>query len=347
VAIDDRYERLLRRRAPTQIRELAKFAEAYETQRGKSTKYLLGAITPVDRKLTDQLREQGTRVENQLETRLAGEYPGLLFRRQGSVSNNTHIRYYSDVDVLTIIDKFVVLERPQQPKTPYQGEPKEDLLELRNRSAAELRTAFPQTQVDNTGSTSIAISGGSLICRVDVVPANWLNTNAYAQGQGDHTRGVQVLNKDKMEQVTNYPFLFNSRLDTHDRARNGLPRMLIRLLKTIKADHEEEHPRDGIALSSFDLCSIVYRMPDTYLSSPRYQPLDIIRNLTSWLAYLRANESARNALNVIDDSRIIFDSADKTNALAKLEADLVPVYQAAVQEQGGYGLVTESHLRDD
>lgn len=347
MSIDDRYERLLKRRAPAQDRVLAKFAEAYETQPGKATKYILGAVAPVGRKKTEALVQQGTRVEEQLQTRLKASYPGLAFRRQGSVSNNTHIRYYSDVDVLTIIDKFHSLEPPQKPTHPYpQENANQDLLDLRNAEAKELSAAFHAATVDNSGSTAISLTGGSLLCKVDVVPSNWLHTNAYTAGQGDHTRGIEVLNKETMKRISNYPFLFNHRLNNHDVARNGIPRMLIRLLKTIKADHEEEAPRDPIALSSFDLCSVVYRMPDAYLAARVTQPLDIVRNLLLWLAHLRANEQTRSTLDVIDDSRKIFDAPSKATALEKLQADLQPIYESAVKEQGGYGYITEVHLKD-
>ena len=346
MSIDDRYERLLRRRAPSLERVLTKFAEAYEQQPGKWTKYILGAVAAVGKKRTETLNEQGTRVEEQLAARLKTPYPHLAFRRQGSVSNNTHIRYYSDVDVLTIIDKFEALEYPQQPKTPYTGNPEQDLLDLRNTAAKELASAFPAAKIDNTGSTSVGLTGGSLLCKVDVVPANWLNTNAYAAGAGENTRGIEVLSKEKMQRISNYPFLFNSRLDAHDARRTGIPRMLVRLLKTVKADYQEENPKQQVALSSFDLCSLVYRMPDAYLGSPVNQPLDIVRNLLLWLAHLHASEDVRSSLNVIDDSRKIFNEAQKVSDLVTLYAELRPVYEGAVKEQGGYGYVTEAHLKD-
>lgn len=114
MTITDRYTRLLQRRAPSEDRIHEKFEESYERERGDHTRYILGAMRPVDAKYTKRLAEQGDRVENQLGKRLEAEYPTLEFRKQGSVSNDTHIRYFSDIDVLTIIDKFVTLERPQE-----------------------------------------------------------------------------------------------------------------------------------------------------------------------------------------------------------------------------------------
>ncbi len=343
MALSDRYQRLLGRRAPAQDRALAKFSEAYEQTPGEATKYLLGAMRAVESGYTQRMAEQGDRVENQLATRLHELYPALIFRRQGSVSNDTHIRYYSDVDVLTIIDKFYTLEPPQKPLIPYAGVPIDDLLELRQYCVRELKIAFPTAKVNDEGSTCIAIEGGSLTCQVDVVPSNWFDTNDYANGNGDHTRGIMVLNKKEKTRTTNFPFLFNVRLNEHDVARMGAPRMLVRLLKSVKADHEEESSKE-IYFSSFDICSLVYRMPDIYLQVNLYHPLDIIRNLLEWINRVTQVQALRDALMAIDDSRLIFNEPDKVLALKALHSDLKPIYDAAVVENGGYKILSEAHL---
>jgi hypothetical protein len=300
-------------------------------------------MAPVAPALTQRLVEQGDRVENQLTTRLSAGYPALQFRRQGSVSNFTHIRYYSDVDILTIIDKFYTLEPPQQPAIPYQGEPIDDLIELRKHCVRELEAAFPSASVNDDGSTSIVLEGGSLACSVDIVPSNWYDTNAYAAGEGEHTRGIMVLNKEERTRMRNYPFLFNHRLDVHDRARTGVPRMLIRLLKSEKADHEEESGTE-LEASSFDICSIVYRMPDSYLDVPLRQPLRIILALLKWLYHVLSTTDLQKSLKVIDDSRLIFDSSEKASALGKIYADLYEDYSEALKEQAGHVLITEAHI---
>jgi hypothetical protein len=344
VSINDRYARLLARRAPAEERVLQKSIEAYEDQAGTNTKYILGAITPVNAKRTQRLEEQGNRVENQLQVRLASAYPGVVFKRQGSVSNNTHIRYYSDVDVLVLIDKFYDLEPPQTPTVPYTGNPIEDLKTLRASCARELGVAFPAAEVDDSGSTCVSISGASLVCRVDVVPASWYNTVSYSGGGGSHTRGVMVFNRPEGKRKPNYPFLFNFRLHERDGGRNGVPRMLIRLLKTLKADSEEESSR-LIEFSSFDICSLLYRMPDNYLQADIRMPLDIVRNVLFWIYAVLNQQDLVTSLKVIDDSRLIFDKTEKVGGLRRLQEDLLDLYSEAVKEQGGYTMLSEAHLR--
>lgn len=338
-SISKRYDNLLRRRAPAEDRLFIKFAEAYERESGEYTKYIIGACRPVDSKYTQRLSEQGDRVENQLQKRITDRYPAIEFRRQGSVSNNTHIKYYSDIDVLTIIDKFIELQHPQIPRYRYNGIPEDDLLILRRTCLAELSAAFPKATIDDSGATSISISGASLACKVDVVPSNWLNTNSYATSNLEYTRGIMVLNKREMTRKQNYPFLFNQRLGDLDSSKVGIPRMLIRLLKTIKADAND----DGLKIdfSSFDICSIVYRMPSGFYVYDLKTPLSMFRALILWLECVISDSSLQNSLLVIDESRKIFNDSSKNSEFRKLYEEAVELYNGALKEHH-YTYVSEA-----
>lgn len=340
-----RYKRLLERRAPPDDRLTKRFAESFENEPGDSTRYLLGAMRAVDSKYTSRLEEQGTRVQDQLRSRSTTEYPGIEFERQGSVSNHTHIKFYSDVDVLVLIDKYLALEPPQVPLHPYRGVPEDDLLALRRHCFASLRAAFPKVVFDDSGSKAIGMSGGSLACRVDVVPANWYDTVAYSSSRQKHDRAVEVLDRDKRARIKNQPFLFNHRLDANDQARGGIPRMLIRLLKTVKSDMEEESGSE-LSISSFDLCSIVYRMPKEYFPSEVRRALESVRYLSLWMQHLIESDKTRNSLMVVDDTRTIFDAGSKLSAFHQVFNELCSTYAAAVREHGSSAsLVTESHYR--
>ena len=339
-----RYERLLARRAPIEDRQMLKFSEAYEDAGGESLQYLLGAMKPLDAKYTRRLAGEGDRVENQLKAKLDEDRPSVEFRRQGSVSNHTHIRFYSDVDVLVITRMFQTLERPQIPMHRYEGNPVDDLETLRENCAAILRKAFPAGKVDTSGSTAVALSGGSLACKVDVVPANWLNTNAFTRGAGEHTRGIQVLDVKQSTRITNFPLLFNFRINEKDSETRGIAKMCVRLLKTIKADHEEENVGKCLDISSFDLCSIVYRMPAAHFIARKDRPLVIVSNLISWLGKLIDNEEGRKRLSVVDDSRPIFQRPSQVQALTAIRNDLQSLYSDARSELGGVTFLAESHF---
>lgn len=340
--IAERYQRLLARRAPTDDRVIFRFSEGFERERGESTKYLLGAMRSLEPRYTKKLQEQGDRVAAQLKEHLADAYPGLELERQGSVSNDTHIRYYSDVDVLALIDKYYALEPPQVPLSPYPGIPEDDLLALRRRCLQGLGQAFPAVHVDDSGSRAIRLTGGSLACPVDVVPSNWYDTVAYSQTGQKQDRAIQVLDRETRTRHRNQPFLVNHRIEQNDRERRGAPRMFIRLVKTVKADLEEEE-RTTLCISSFDICAIVYRMPLDLFAFDIRRSLELVRGLLVWMSRVLQDETLRGSLRVIDETRLVFDDGSKISAFHRVFNSLCSVYDEATKERQTYGdLITES-----
>jgi len=322
--VQSRYNRLLERRAPRTERILKSFSESYERLPAENAKYLIGAMRPVDAIYTARLREQAEAIEHHLEEALANSSHDPSFRRQGSVANNTHIKYFSDIDVLVITEKFFSIATGLPNSSPYSGDIITDLLDLRKRCTEALQEYYPKLIIDTTGAKSISASGGNFISKADVVPANWYNTTNYASSKDERYRGVMVLDKNTKQRITNFPFLYNSRLDEKDIICKKVPKMMIRLLKTIKADHNDEQTDQNakIDLSSFDLASIVYRMPNDWIYTNYQNPLQISLSLVEWLDFLKKNEEYRNTLDVIDDSRKIFDDTIKQFDLGILLIEL-------------------------
>lgn len=326
--LDEKYDRLLSRRMSVEDRYTASFSEKYATRvdglPDRVEQYLASAMAPIDEKYTSKLILQGDRVENHLRGRLVSLYPHLDFRRQGSVSNDTHIRHYSDVDVLAFEGSFEVLEMYQPNSNPYQGDPNVTLLTFRLLAHRMLKESFPAVEVDNSGSTAIKLSGGSLACSVDVVPSNWYNTLEYSQSRSEVVRGVQVLNKQTLDRTLNFPFKFNHRIELADRQRSGAVRRMIRLLKTLKADLIEDSKR-SVALSSYDICSIVYRMGSEFCMRDGHGAQSEATACLAWLAMLISRPGIRDTLQVVDDSRLIFDAQERVQALAQLQIELTKV----------------------
>ena len=324
--LEQRYQNLLRRRAPTEDRVTRAFAENFEQEQELSLRLLIGGLAPVDARYTAMLVEQGDRVEEQLRRRIQDDHAGVVYRRQGSVSNNTHIRFSSDVDVLAVIGDFFTLEPPQAATSPYQGDPIADLLRLRRSCVRHLGDAYPAVTVDDSGSFAIWLKGGSLRCDVDVVPSNWYDTVAYSNTGLERDRGIMVLNRDRRERSKNYPFLFNYRIQEQDTQMGGVLRAQIRLLKTIASDLKIA--REGEPLSSFDICSVVYRMDAPTLVGIRTHPVRLATNLLAWLRQLESNEQLRKTLKVIDESRLIFDKGNKLVGLTALRRGLEELVSA-------------------
>ncbi|WP_431689432.1 hypothetical protein [Hahella sp. NBU794] len=318
-----RLEKLNARRTDDSITEAKLINEVYRRiAQSDSVKYVIGAMQPIDPEYTNNTYKQAERVRGQLESRLTDS---CEFKYQGSVTNDTHIKAKSDIDLLVIIEKFFSLEKPQVPTSPYKGNPIEDLLNLRREAEYALETAFPQADVDKRGSKSISIEGGSLTRKVDIVPSNWYNTNKYAETEDDIYRGVQILDKSIPARLANTPFLHNYHIENKDTITKGGMRKACRLMKSLKYDSEK------IDISSYDIVSIAFNIPDASLFYPRGGELIILSSCLDYCKELQSNSAFRESIEVPDGHRKIFTNGHAsvlglnqlTQELEQLENDIL------------------------
>ena len=300
-----RLERLAQRRTDPSLFEVqAKSYESYRTlDVPEVIKYIIGAMQPIDARYTDRTTEQGKRVRDQLQKRLAS---GVEYRFQGSVLSDTHIRQHSDIDLLVFIEKFTFVKKPLTPKNLYHGDSVQDLRALRLETRAALQSAFPAANVDDTGSRSIELSGGSLARNVDVVPAAWLDTIEYDRTGDELHRGVKVFNKSDGSFVANYPFRNAAEIDAKDHRCGGGMRKAVRFMKTLKADS------DAIKLSSYDIAAIAWNMPDSSLNYGMPWDLKVFYGCRDFVRRLVNEAEFRGSLYVPDGSRRVFTSEHAT-----------------------------------
>ena len=186
---------ILRKRRTTDSLLYKQFdPDEYETKLvGRATKYALGCMEQVKPKYTQTSLEEGQRVAEQLVRGL----PEVETRLQGSVPLNIHIYASSDVDLLLLTKRFVTVDAAVFPfYTPLPGINVINALSvLRGEAAVLLRQKYPAATVDNTGSKAIALSGGSLARKVDVVPSHWHDGADYHKYRSEAVRGVRILDK--------------------------------------------------------------------------------------------------------------------------------------------------------
>lgn len=320
-----RLEKLQARRTDSQITTASMLNEVYKRiSESESVRYVIGAMQPIDPEYTKNTYQQGDRVCNQLKTRLSST---CEYKYQGSVTNDTHIKARSDIDILLLTGKFYTLEDPQKPKSPYQGDPIKDLIDLRNEAGNCLSEAFPQVNVDMKSSKCITLSGGSLTREIDVVPSNWFNTNDYANSGNEIYRGVQILDAHKKVRIKNTPFLHNEKIKLKDEKCNGGLRKAARLFKSLKYDTEV------IDLSSYDLVSIAYNMEIADLAINKSEELKLLQACINFTIALLNNDALRNSMLVPDGHRKIFGDGHATlNGLHSLAEALLELGQDVLSE---------------
>lgn len=303
------------------------------------------AMKSVEPEYTQKSRDAGERVKEHLSK----ELKDVSFKYQGSVMTNTHIKGYSDIDLLTICEKFYqpdknniqkLLENSEQrvkffsslPKlekevtgTSYQGNALEDLKSLRKDSENVLKDVYTNCDIKNP--KSIKIKNLSLNREVDIVVANWYDDiTSVINDKGDY-RGIQVYNKDtNSREVADYPFLSIKKINDRSTFTSGRLKKMIRFLKNVKAisDHE-------IDLSSFDINAICYDIPPA-----KYQNLtifELVPLLHVQLKSICTSQVHSDRIISVDGREYIFrGNSTKLNNIKNLLAEVEGVYSDLLKQ---------------
>jgi hypothetical protein len=320
----NRIAKLRARRTDPLIKAAAQMREVYDRiSEDDAVKYAIGAMQPIDTEYTDSTYQEGNRVKEQLNKSLNTPARAVAeFEYQGSVTNNTHIRAHSDIDLLTLHAQFYTIQPPARPLIPYDGDVLADLRNLRASSTQVLKAAYPTVTVNDAPGKAITLEGGSLRRRIDVVISNWWNTVEYqTSGLAIH-RGVQVFDSKADTRIENRPFLHNAKIDERDRLVGGNVRKAARLLKSLKYDADTK-----VNISSYDITSIAYRIPNELMSPVHGAELLLVENIRVFLSLLLEDGALRASLKVPNEMRHIFTSegasVEGLNQLYKETQELV------------------------
>lgn len=306
---------------------------------GDVAKYVRLAMMQVDDSYTRKTLDAGSAVQDHLKKYLS--IP-VEFKYQGSVMTQTHIRGVSDIDLLTIIDKFngtdlfkvwniINTNDPnysysdkQKLRTwhnnfnRYEGNSCSDLSSLRRDCEIILQRIYSECNVSKP--KSIRIRNSHYNREVDVVVSNWYDSVDYIRDMGSEYRGIQIYDKHLNQRLDpDYPFLSIKRINDRSTSTSGRLKRMIRFLKNVRTDSDQE-----IKLTSFDINAICYDIPTIDYASCSY--LDLVPVVYGKLLSLCAASSQRDSLkSVVGDEYIFKDSPDKVAALKLLKAEVLSI----------------------
>jgi len=284
----------------------------------------------VDAKYTAISYREAERVAKQLDSGLLRNGSVVTVELQGSLPLNVHLRRVSDVDMLVWPLSFFVYDTYGVAASSYTisaSSAVSEITTLRSESCSVLRSAFPAAKLDDSGAKCIRMSEGSLLREIDVVPSVLYKTATFQRTGGDEERGVQIYDKKVHELVTNFPFKVRALINAKEDRTGGGCKKAIRLLKNIKEDADST-----IALSSFDIMSLVFAMQDSELVHSVYYEGKLVTSLQSWFFTLAHNETNLRTLNVVDGSRKIVQSAASVAAVAQMSEELNTLILRIAQE---------------
>ncbi len=327
--LDHRIQRLRARKTDTtkgvrtRSATFAKSEGRFDTAKD-ALDYISETMLAVDTEYTKLTFDECDRVQGQVKAACDNNSVGVSFRHQGSVTNDTHIRFYSDIDLLAITDKYHDLQVPLEPTSPYKGDPMADLKEIRKIVEERLTTSFPQAKVDKSGSKAVSISGGSLKRKIDIIAASWLETEEYRRRQQEDYKGVKVLDLDGPKRISNFPFLHNWELNDKDRNVSGKLKSLIRFVKSARYDAD-----DKIDVSSYDIASLCYQMPLPEFSSAGTD-YALAHSFLQFADRVRTDQDLQKTLYVPNKTRLIFcENGVTPDALKKLNEEIYGILAQA------------------
>lgn len=344
--LNKRFENLRKRRIDPTLSDVKLDEALTKTANQGILPYVLSAMQPIDLRSTNRLVEQADRVYNQLEKNLPEFGYDVDKDYQGSVMNNTHIRYYSDIDLLTPTREFHYCRLPLKPSSPWLGDAIKELKGTRLSSDKVVDREFPKATVDTSGSKSTSAEGGSLKGKVDIVTCAWLNTVEWDKTRNKIHRGISILDRDKGVTIDNFPFMHNYLIEEKRKSTFGNSNKLIRFLKTVVADLEDEYVE--IEVNSYDICALVYNM-DTYsLYCSEGGELILLENFVSFADKLEANREFAKTLKVPNRTRDLFDSNEglSFSELRKLRNAIQAIYDEAIFGSSILGNINDRIARD-
>ncbi len=292
----------------------------------ENIKYLVESMLPIEPSYNKKTLEASERIKSHLESGLNLHF-SRAYRTQGSVMTNTNIKVHSDLDLLTIIDRYYYHVPEIPSNNPYKdSDPDEDIQKLRNQSISILKTKYDE--VDDSGSKCIRILNKSLNRKVDVVCCFWYNTLEFEKNWDEVFRGVYLYDfHQKVKDKTDYPFAHISSVNRKgDITRDGA-RKVIRLLKTLKADADTE-----LKLTSFQLTTLVYNIENHLLYYNKGDELLLLQNAFNELKKIINDDSYRKSLKSPNNMERPFYDDETVKDLIILKSDIETLIQDCSKE---------------
>ncbi len=310
-----RLENIQNRRFDKELNESVLSKSFSSSSIPQNVKYLMESMRKIDSKYNDRTIEAAERVKKHLEDNLKLNF-ARAYRTQGSVRTFTNIKVHSDFDLLTIIDRYHYLGHGLENKNPYNdSDPNSDIISLRSQSETIMEDIYDE--VDKTGAKSIAIFNKSLNRKVDIVFCFWLNTKDFEDSGNEYYRGVYLYNFHEKRKIKDYPFAHISQVNVKGDNTNDGSRKCIRLLKTLKADSDND-----IDLSSFHLTTIVHSIENSKVYYTTGNELQLAIETSREIEKLISDSTYRKAVKSPNGTEKPFEKDEVVPELRKLKADL-------------------------
>lgn len=233
-------ENLKGRRYDEALREPAVSDAFHQSEFSDCMKYALESMLEIDVAYAYKVYAIARKIHETISKGLKKRGYSIDYRYQGELKTYSNILLYGDVEIIVINSK-------PSPK------PHLDIQRMAMDMIDILKGDPNFKSLDYSDKTRIRITALKPTCEIDLLPSVWVNSAEYMKTKNEIYRGIAEFDF-KNKKVKKYlPFLNIARINARDQKTNGTFKCISRLLKTLRADCE-----DNIDLKDSEINSIVY-----------------------------------------------------------------------------------------
>lgn len=315
-----------------------------------NTQRMLGAMLAIDAAETAASLAAATDLGNWLARALMAMGHPVECELQGSVPADTHIRDYSDVDLL-VLSRLVTTSDPFALRNllgwiglPASADRSLQVLGRLRRALEAILSANYPAAVDISGSKAVRLGADAQGRPTDVVPSHWHDTADYDRSGQRADRGVVIFDSRAQATIEGRPFRHLDLLAARDGLSEGGLKRAIRLCKHLKAEAAEEGV--GIGLSSFQITGVMYNLEPDALRVGAEPELASLAGAQAWLAHLVKSPATAGALSAPGTGRPLLPKTHDLAALEILSRRLTDLAEGVLEELDPDGTpLTAARLR--
>ena len=180
-----------------------------------------------------------------------------------------------------------------------------------------LTTAQAYNKVDYSNRNRIYIQTRKPTAEISILPAVWVDSSLYKNTGLEINRGICEFDFLNKRRKIHLPFLNMARINSRDRELNGNLKHLIRLMRNLIKDSEE-----NIDLSFDEIAGILYNIPNKYLQVPKKKILSTLPIVSAQLKRLILNDTYRYKLIAPSGKEYVFGKKPKKKAIYLLKKEL-------------------------
>lgn len=266
-------------------------------------KYGLEAMKEIDPSYSYKLFSSFRTTQNLLAQRLKLVGKAIDVRYVGAHNTETHVELYGDLELLIVLRKF------KKASADVQG--------LGNEIVNILTAAQAYNSVDYSDQHRILVQLRKPQCNVVITPCIWVDSTLYKKSHLEINRSICEYNFESKKRKIYLPFLNMARVNSRSRKLSGSLKAIIRLLRSLMMDSE-----NNIDLSYDDLVGLVYNMSVKELAVPKEQYLGLLPNISLHLQRVITDDEFRQTLLSPSRKEYVFGKLDKVSAIQVLKNEI-------------------------